>query len=107
MRNKIYKADNGNICIEYFDKSKFKKIEDMYEKMKSNPYIPEISFENEIIIMPYCGLTLNELTLNTDDKIKIKLQCIDFVKIMFNNKIAHRDLHTKNVCWDGKTNMGY
>jgi len=72
-----------------------------YEKIKNNKYVPNFEFFENKIIQTYCGKTLKDQNLNIETKDLIKIQIIDFINLIFNEKIAHRDFHIKNICWDG------
>jgi serine/threonine protein kinase len=51
--------------------------------------------------MEKCGQTLDTLCLPVLEKTKIKNQIVEFVQFIYSKKIAHRDLHVGNICWDG------
>lgn len=99
---KIVKFDSTQVISYYYDFSIYSKVKYFYELIKDIKYVPKMLFDNKKIIVPYCGNTLNMLELKASDKNIIKLQIIEAIKLFYSVKIAHRDLHTKNICWDGQ-----
>jgi len=68
-------------------------------------YVPKMTFNDYVIEVPHSGRSLDLIkkkTMDIEDKRIIRHQLIDFVRFMYKEKIAHRDLWQKNICWDGK-----
>lgn len=87
--------------FDYYDNQK-KIYNAILHKCK---YIPKMTFNNRVIEIPYSGRSLDLIkkkTIDIKDKRVIRDQLIDFVRFMYKEKIAHRDLWQKNICWDGK-----
>ena len=80
------------------------QIQEYYPVLKECKYVPEMEFTDTEIIITDRGRTLKQLRgyLSDEDKVKIKGQIIDSLWWLYENKIAHRDYHAKNVCWDGE-----
>ncbi len=101
-RKKIIEVNHTEVITEYYDLTFLDKIKSLYEKIETNPYVPKMSFDDNKIITSYSGESLDKITnLDNENKIKIKSQLIEFIKLLYEVKIAHRDLHIKNICWDG------
>jgi tRNA A-37 threonylcarbamoyl transferase component Bud32 len=99
-KRKIIELNNERVVTEFFDMELFYNIKSIYEKIKNIKYVPEMKFYENKIELPYCGDCLNDLN-NVNNKIKkiIKNQIIEFIRNIYELKIAHRDLHIKNICW--------
>lgn len=70
---------------------------------QSIPYVPDISVSGLVIKRPiYEGEVLYKSNLPKKDKEVIKSQIIEFVVQLNNIGWAHRDLHTKNILWNGE-----
>jgi len=99
-----------NIIRIRYDNPDYYSYYDSQEKIYNTilykcKYIPEMTFKDYVIEVPYCGRSLDLIkkkTIDIDDKCAIKHQLIDFVRFMYKENIAHRDLWQKNICWDGK-----
>lgn len=113
------KVINGRATVRIYEShvvrqyERFKYLFDrqykFYDKFKDLKYVPAMSFDtNEYsMTMPHCGNDLLYYThpkhnLTIDEKQVIKTQLIEFIKSLFDSKIKHGDLHSGNICWDGK-----
>lgn len=97
--------NNIDNIVEVTFKEEFKELyynmKKIYKLIKHIKYIPKHTFNNLTVTTPYCGESLYSLSLEDVTKIIIKNQVIDFVQEIYKANIVHRDLHTKNICWDG------
>lgn len=99
-RKKFIEFNDTRVVSEFTEEKLYFDIKNTYPILESIKYVPKMFFSNRTITMPYCGKCLDELELHIEEKRKIKSQIIDFIKILYDKKIAHRDFHIKNICWD-------
>jgi len=93
----IIKITYDDYNLKYFNQLKY-----LYPTIKDCKFVPDMSFSNNYLEVPYCGKSLNLLKkVSINEKKIIKQQLILFMKEMFVKGIAHRDLWIKNICWDG------
>lgn len=89
----------NNEYIHYLENQK-----KLYSKIQSCQYVPQMKFFDNYIEVDYCGSSLDKMkskNVTIDTKRRIKQQLIEFVKYIYKNSIAHRDMWVNNVCWDG------
>ncbi len=102
---KLIKKDKEKVLVFHnLDCDNFARIQKLYPKISHLNFVPEKQFisEEKKIIMTNCGTQLNQLSLSEKEKNLIKKQIIEFIKSLHKAGIAHRDFHSKNICWDGK-----
>lgn len=98
---KIY-FDENYYYYKYENNVIINKIKTLYDKIKHIEYVQNMEFYNNIIITPnYKCHTLDKIIIDENNKISIKNQLIEFIRELNICKIAHRDLHIKNVLYDG------
>ena len=101
-RKNIISFNEKEIICEFYNIEFLNTIKKTYEITKESKYVPNIKFIDNKTITPYCGKSLdNVINLSINDKIKIKTQIIEFINFIFSVNVVHRDLHIKNICWDG------
>ena len=77
-------------------------LKKLYLKIKHIRYVPDYKFQNFVVSSNYLGTSLEQIdNISKDTKVVIKEQIIEFIQELFKAGIAHRDLHIKNICWDG------
>lgn len=87
------------IDIKFRNVKYFNELRKLYPLISDLDFVPHISFKNGYITMQHVGNTLNQLKLSSFEKGSLKLQIIDIVQSLYDRGVAHRDVHTKNVCW--------
>jgi hypothetical protein len=107
-KQKILIDKRSNTVILKYDKNSrlYKRQKQFYSEIKHIKYVPTMKFKSGEIILNYCGKTLYELRKSNylftlRDKELIRAQLIELVIALFECRIAHRDLHIGNICWDG------
>lgn len=106
---------SGNYVIkffldEYHDANIINEI-DCLKKLSKYPMFPKfIAFDiiynkklkkdHNILIMSYCGNTINKTNLNKQNRLYLALQFLKAYRILEKNGIIHRDIKGNNVCVD-------
>lgn len=105
-RSKVFidKTCNGFV-IQYKVERIFKNLIKYLPKIAACAYsIPYqiVCVDKFQVKCPGWGQSLEKIILDDEDKEKIKRQIIKQVQQMNQQKICHRDIHAKNICWDGR-----
>jgi LmbE family N-acetylglucosaminyl deacetylase len=96
------------VLIRYHESSSnLKNITSLYNQLREIPFVPDMQFAKGLIIQEYCGDTLHALytsnyKFSDADKQTIEEQLTELIWHLFNRKLAHRKLHSGNICWDGE-----
>jgi hypothetical protein len=101
VRKELILKSNDFFLWKFYDESLLQNIAKNYTIIKNNKYVPLHIFNKDTMSVKYCGTSLDNLILDNNNKIIIKKQIVEFIKLIFLSNIAHRDLHIKNICWDG------
>jgi len=115
------KVINGRATVKIYETYVYRKYEQelfrflFYQQLKYYDIIKQIKYSPDIVFdtntysmtMPYYGNELLYYThpkhnLSIEEKQIIKTQVIQFVWSLFEHNIKHGDLHSGNICWDGK-----
>lgn len=96
--------NHNSVITKYYDKKVFNKIKNLYEHIKDIKYVPTIKFyeKNNSVKIPFLKNPLSRIKhISLTEKREIKNQIIDLINELQKVKINHKDLHTKNIFWDG------
>jgi len=102
-RSQITKSHNS-VITKFSNKDTFYRVKDLYQFIKNIKYVPIIQFyeENYSVKVPFFKTSLSSLEdICLEEKKEIKNQIIHLINELYKVKIAHKDLHTKNIFWDG------
>jgi hypothetical protein len=105
LRTVLHESKKNKTVQKLYSKNKLGLLENqkrLYHKISGIKYVPVMRFGKGEILCRYCGNNLSNLSLTEQNKTSVKGQLIDFVKRLASSGMAHRDLHAKNVCWDGE-----
>lgn len=97
-------VSNTHFISTYKNQIIFNKMRNLCKRLKDNPYVIHMDFSSYMSVKtPKHGLSLFDLKndLTIDDKKKIKDQIIMFMKYLKTVDLAHMDIHTKNVVYNG------
>jgi hypothetical protein len=96
---------NGSEYVTKFVKGYeyYNRMLALYDEYRFCRYVPPMKFENYTVYTKDCGSPLSSIRgLTLEEKQIIAYQIMDFISFMFKSNLSHRDLHSSNICWDGK-----
>lgn len=99
----IVSSDGMYVNKEVLNKNYYQNIKILYKNIKDIKYVPNMTFNDEkrVVRLPFVGPSLDTLkNITLKEKKEIKNQIIQFINMLYNVNVAHRDFHVKNICWD-------
>jgi hypothetical protein len=95
--------NNKSVLSKFYDIDNYLNIKNIYERIKTVKYVPEMKFNDRLCIIetPFLEKTLHSIKdASLEEKNNIKEQLIDLINQLYKIQVSHRDLHTNNIFWD-------
>lgn len=78
------------------------KIKSLYERIAHNPYVLRCDFPTPgRLTSPFLANNLAECEVSEEQKKLIRAQVVELVTLMNTAGVAHRDIHCRNIFFDG------